>query len=163
MRHLTTDEVLELHRLIIDQSGGGSGVRDPGILDSALAQPRMTFGGDELYPTVAEKAAALGYSLVMNHPFVDGNKRIGHAAMETFLVLNGYEIVASADEQERVVLDLAQGYLERGIHRLVARPYRRAKDHLTIMDWSPRSRTSNPCSRSPADPTRALQSGNASR
>ncbi len=113
MRHLTTNEALELHRLVVDQSGGGSGVRDPGALDSAVAQPRMTFGGDDLYPTIVEKAAALGFSLVMNHPFVDGNKRIGHAAMETFLVLHGYEIVASVDEQERVVLELAAGHLER--------------------------------------------------
>ena len=113
MRYLTIEEVLELHRLVITQSGGGSGVRDPNALDSALAQPRMTFGGVNLYPTAVEKAAALGFSLVMNHPFVDGNKRIGHAAMETFLVLNGYEIVASTDEQERVMLDLAAGRLGR--------------------------------------------------
>ncbi len=113
MRYLTTDEVLELHRLVIAQSGGGSGVRDPNALDSAVAQPRMTFGGVDLYPTTAEKAAALGFSLIMNHPFVDGNKRIGHAAMESFLVLKGYEIFASADEQERVVLDLAAGRLGR--------------------------------------------------
>ena len=113
MRYLTIEEVLELHRLVITQSGGGSGVRDPNALDSALAQPRMTFGGVNLYPTAVEKAAALGYSLVMNHPFVDGNKRIGHAAMETFLVLNGYEVVASTDEQERVMLDLAACRLGR--------------------------------------------------
>ena len=69
----------------------------------------MTFGGVNLYPTAVEKAAALGFSLVMNHPLVDGNKRIGHAARETFLVLNGYEIVASTDEQERIMLDLAAG------------------------------------------------------
>ena len=73
----------------------------------------MTFGGVNLYPTAVEKAAALGFSLVMNHPFVDGNKRIGHAAMETFLVLNGYEIVASTDQQEWVMLDLAAGRLGR--------------------------------------------------
>jgi death on curing protein len=113
MRYLTTDEVLELHRLVISQSGGGSGVRDPNALDSAVAQPRMTFGGTDLYPTIVEKAAALGFSLVMNHPFVDGNKRIGHAAMETFLVLNEYEIVAGVDEQERLILDLAAGQLGR--------------------------------------------------
>ena len=113
MRYLTIEEVLELHRLVITQSGGGSGVRDPNAQDSALAHPRMTFGGVNLYPTAVEKAAALGFSLVMNHPFVDGNKRIGHAAMETFLVLNGYEIVASTDEQERVMLDLAAGRLGR--------------------------------------------------
>jgi len=73
----------------------------------------MTFDGQELYPTVADKAAALGYSLVMNHPFVDGNKRVGHAAMETFLVLNGHEIAASVDEQERVMLGVAAGTISR--------------------------------------------------
>ena len=113
MRHLSTAEVLELHGLILAQSGGGSGVRDPGALDSALAQPRMTFGGTDLYPTIVEKAAALGFSLVKNHPFVDGNKRIGHAALETFLVLNGHEIDAPVDEQERVILELAAGDLDR--------------------------------------------------
>ncbi|WP_165230573.1 type II toxin-antitoxin system death-on-curing family toxin [Aquisphaera insulae] len=112
-RYLTMDEVLELHRMVVEQSGGGSGVRDINGLDSALAQPRMTFGGADLYPTIVEKAAALGFSLVMNHPFVDGNKRIGHAAMETFLVMNGFEIVASIDEQERIVLDVAASRLGR--------------------------------------------------
>jgi len=73
----------------------------------------MTFEGEELYPTVVEKASALGFSLVMNHPVVDGNKRIGHAAMETFLVLNGFEINASVDEQERVILQLAASKLDR--------------------------------------------------
>jgi death-on-curing protein len=113
MRYLTLDEVLELHRRVIAQSGGGSGVRDLSALDSALAQPCMTFGGSELYPTLSEKAGALGFSLVMNHAFVDGNKRIGHVAMETFLVLNGYEIAASTDEQEKVILGLAAGRLGR--------------------------------------------------
>lgn len=64
-------------------------------LESALIQPRMTFGGEELYPTIIEKASALGYSIIKNHPFIDGNKRAGHAAMEVFLVLNGFEISAS--------------------------------------------------------------------
>jgi death-on-curing protein len=73
----------------------------------------MTFSGVDLYPTIAEKAAALGFSLIMNHPFVDGNKRTGHAAMEVFLLLNGYEIGASVDEQEQVVLQLAAGELDR--------------------------------------------------
>ncbi len=73
----------------------------------------MTFGGQELYPTLVEKASALGFSLIRNHPFVDGNKRIGHAAMETFLVLNGYEIKASVDEQERVILQVASGEMGR--------------------------------------------------
>lgn len=81
MRYLTLDEVLELHSLVLQQSGGMPGLRDRNILESAIAQPAMTFGGQDLYPTVAHKAAALGFSLVMNHAFIDGNKRIGHAAM----------------------------------------------------------------------------------
>jgi death-on-curing protein len=109
IRYLTLIEVLNLHRQIIEQSGGALGVRDLGALESALAQPRMTFGGEDLYPTLVDKAAAVGFSIIMNHPFVDGNKRTGHAAMETFLVLNGMEISASVDEQEQVILALASG------------------------------------------------------
>jgi death-on-curing protein len=116
------EQVLELHRLVLEQSGGSDGVRDLGALDSALAQPRMTFGGQDLYPSLAEKAAALGFSLVCNHPFVDGNKRVGHAAMETFLVLNGWEIHAEVAEQEQVILQLAAGQPKREafVHRVVA-------------------------------------------
>ena len=73
----------------------------------------MTFAGQDLYPDVVEKAAALCFSLVMNHAFVDGNKRVGHFAMETFLVLNGKEVAASVAEQERVILQLAAGEMER--------------------------------------------------
>lgn len=113
MRYLTLDEVLELHRLVVEQAGGATGVRDLGALESALAQPYMTFGGVDLYPGVVEKASALAFSLVKNHPFVDGNKRVGHAAMETFLVLNGYELQAGVDEQERIVLGLAAGTVGR--------------------------------------------------
>lgn len=113
MRFLTLIEVLELHRRVIEQSGGALGIRDTGLLESAIAQPRMTFGGEDLYPSLLEKAAALGFSIVMNHPFLDGNKRTGHAAMETFLVLNGMEINASVDEQERVVLAIASSELGR--------------------------------------------------
>lgn len=112
-RFLTMEEVVELHRLVIGQSGGARGIRDPAGLASAVAQPRMTFDGRELYPTLVEQAAAIGFSLVRNHPFVDGNKRIGHAAMETFLLLNGLELVATVDEQEKVVLGLAEGSLKR--------------------------------------------------
>lgn len=109
MRYLTLIEVLELHRRIIEQSGGALGIRDFGLLESAIAQPRMTFGGEELYSSLIEKSAALGFSIIMNHPFVDGNKRTGHAAVETLLILNGMEISASVDEQERVMLTIASG------------------------------------------------------
>lgn len=113
MRYLTLNEVLELYRRIMEQSGGSVGIHDLGALESALAQPRVTFGGEELYPTVIEKASALGFSIIKNHPFVDGNKRTGHAAMETFLVLNGYEIEATVDEQERIILQVVAGELGR--------------------------------------------------
>jgi death-on-curing protein len=113
MRYLTLGEVLELHRLIIARWGGVAGVRDLGALESAVAQPRMSFGGSDLYSDIVEKAAALCFSLVQNHPFVDGNKRVAHASMETFLLLNGCEIHASVDEQEQVMLAVASGALSR--------------------------------------------------
>lgn len=113
MRYLTLIEILELHQRIIEQSGGASGIRDISLLESAIAQPRMTFAGEDLYPDLLEKSAALGFSIIMNHPFVDGNKRTGHAATEIFLILNGIEISASVDEQERIVLEVASGKLKR--------------------------------------------------
>ena len=113
MRYLTLNEVLELHRRLIERYGGSAGIHDLGALESALAQPRMTFGDEELYPTIVEKTAALGFALIKNHPFIDGNKRTGHAAMETFLVLNGFEIDAPVDEQEKIILQVASGELKR--------------------------------------------------
>lgn len=113
IRYLTLVEVLELHRWILEQSGGASGIRDVGLLESAIAQPRMTFGQQDLYPNLLEKAAALGFSMIMNHAFIDGNKRIGHAVTEAFLILNGIEISASVEEQERVILAIAAGTLGR--------------------------------------------------
>jgi len=80
MRYLTLKEALELHRHFTEQSGGAFGIRDIGLLESALAQPMMTFGAEYLYPTLVEKASAICFSLVINHPFVDGNKRIGHGS-----------------------------------------------------------------------------------
>lgn len=113
MRFLSRDELLLLHRRVIAASGGAHGVRDIGAIDSAVDQPRASFGGEDLYPDLVAKAAALCFSVVCNHPFVDGNKRVGHAAMETFLLLNGYEIAADVDEQEPVMLALAAGALAR--------------------------------------------------
>ena len=113
MRYISLSEVLELHQRIIEESGGSTGLRDLGGLESAIAQPHMTFGGRDLYPTLIEKAATLCFSLVQNHPFIDGNKRVGHAAMEIMLILNGYEIYASVDDQEQVILGLASGDVSR--------------------------------------------------
>ena len=113
VRYLEIGEILALYRRVMKETGGTVGIRDIGLLESALAQPRATFGGAELYPTIVDKAGALGYSLIQNHPFVDGNKRIGHAAMEVFLMLNGCEIAAGVDEQEKVILGVASGNVNR--------------------------------------------------
>jgi death-on-curing protein len=113
MRYLSLAEVVFLHDRLIGQSGGAFGLRDLGALESALAQPRATFDGADLYPSLADKGAALAYSLVSNHPFIDGNKRIGHAALETFLVLNGFELTVPVDDAERQFLSLAAGTTPR--------------------------------------------------
>jgi len=113
MRALTLSEIIQLHRMVVAASGGAGGIRDLGALESAVAQPHATFDGIGLYPSVLEKAAALCFAIVCNHPFVDGNKRAGHAALETFLVLNGYELVATVSEQEQVFLSLASGNFTR--------------------------------------------------
>ena len=114
MRYLTLHEVLAIYRRIMQTSGGAAGISNLHGLEAALAQPCMTFDGIDLYPTI-EKAAALGFSLIANHPFLDGNKRIGHAVMEVFLVLNGFEIDASVDEQEGIILQVASGKSDREV------------------------------------------------
>jgi len=113
MRYPTLAEVLHLHELIVEQTGGTRAIRDLGALESAIAQPAATFEGKDLYPSIEEKATALGFSIIMNHPFVDGNKRLGHAAMETFLFLNGFELEADVEDSERVFLGLAGGKVTR--------------------------------------------------
>ncbi len=113
MRYLTLGETVGLHRAIVAATGGADGVRDLGALESALAQPKATFGGSDLYPSVIDKACALAFTLALNHPFVDGNKRIAHAAMAVFLDLNGFVIRASIDDQEQLMLTLAAGQLTR--------------------------------------------------
>ena len=113
MRYLSLHEILELHDRIIEITGGAKGIRDIRALESAINQPRVTFNTTDLYPDILTKAAALCFFLVKNHPFIDGNKRIGHAAMEIFLILNGFEIEASIDEQEKLILELASGKMDR--------------------------------------------------
>ena len=113
IRFLALGEILEIYVRVMARTGGAVGIRDIEALKSALAQPRMTFGGRDLYPTLVEKAAVLGFALIHNHPFIDGNKRVGHAAMEVFLLLNGFEIEAPAEEQEAIILRVAAGELSR--------------------------------------------------
>lgn len=113
IRYLTLGEVLAIYHGVMEVGGGEEGIRDLGALQSAPAQPRMTFGGEYLYPSLSAKAGPLVYSLVKNHPFVDGNKRVAHTAMEVFLVLNGYEIEASVEDQEKVLVNVAVGRMWR--------------------------------------------------
>lgn len=113
MKYLSLEQIVGLHELIVAETGGSQGIRDHGAIESAVAQPQAGFGGQDLYPTLAEKAAALSFSLVKNHAFVDGNKRIGVGAAILFLRANGYEIAADVDEQERAVLALAASETSR--------------------------------------------------
>ena len=110
--YLSAVQVLRLHQQQIAAFGGAAGVRDAGALDSAVARPQMTFGGEDLYPDAAAKAAALMHSLVMNHPFVDGNKRVGAMAMELFLLVNSLELDATDQEIEAIALAVARGEVE---------------------------------------------------
>jgi death-on-curing protein len=107
--YLSVDQVLDLHRDLVSAFGGTLAVREKGLLESAVARPTMTFDGEDLYPDLAAKAAALMHSLVMNHPFVDGNKRIGAASAELFVECNGSVILASDEEFETLTLALARG------------------------------------------------------
>ena len=107
--YLSVDQVLALHQALVGQFGGASGVRDRGSLESAVARPATTFGGEDLYGDLAAKAAALMHSLVLNHPFVDGNKRIGVAAAEFFLERNVSTLDASDEELEQLTLAVAEG------------------------------------------------------
>jgi death on curing protein len=107
--YLSIEQVLALHEDLVGAFGGIAALRDRGLLESALARPAMTFGGDDLYQDLADKAAALMHSLVLNHPFVDGNKRIGVAAAEFFLERNGQRLEASDDDFEAMTLAVAEG------------------------------------------------------
>lgn len=109
VEYLTLEEVLLLHARLIQRTGGSGGVRDVGLLESALARPRATSGGEDLYPDLWHKAAALMHSLIKNHPFVDGNKRTALTATGLFLELNGYMLTASNDEAARFALQAAVG------------------------------------------------------
>ena len=112
MRTLSKRQILILHEHLISETGGQPGLRDEGLLESALAAPFAAFGSEELYPTLVQKAARLGYGLVRNHAFVDGNKRIAAHAMLTFLALNGVEPRHTQQELSDIFLKLAAGEAE---------------------------------------------------
>lgn len=112
MIRLSKSQVLLIHDQLISETGGSSGLRDEGILDSALNAPFQTFSGEDVYPSLQQKAARLCFGLVKNHPFVDGNKRIGAHAMLVFLALNGIELQHTQSELSDVILQLAAGEIE---------------------------------------------------
>lgn len=107
MIKLSKRQVLLLHKQLISETGGLPGLRDEGLLESALEAPFQSFGGEELYPSIQQKAARLGYGLIKNHPFADGNKRIGTHTMLVFLALNGIELDYTQEELENIILKIA--------------------------------------------------------
>ncbi len=112
MIRLSKEQIIMLHRQLINVTGGSDGIRDEGMLESEISNPFQTFGGEELYPTIQAKAAQLCYGLIKNHPMVDGNKRIGTHAMLVFLALNGYELHYTQPELSDTILSVAAGELD---------------------------------------------------
>lgn len=112
MIRLSLDKVVQLHRLVARQTGGSADLRDEGLLESAVGGAFQTFDGAELYPSIVEKGARLGFSLIANHAFVDGNKRIGMLVMLTFLEVNGVHIEATNGEIAALGYALADGSMD---------------------------------------------------
>ena len=109
MKMLTKDQIILLHAQLIKETGGSDGIRDEGLLDSAILSPFQSFDDKDLYPSVLEKGARLGFGLVQNHAFVDGNKRIGAHAMLVFLALNGFAFSYTQKELTEIILSVASG------------------------------------------------------
>lgn len=107
MKYLTKEQIIYLHKRLIQEYGGMDGIRNEDLLESALASPFQTFSSTDFFPTTEEKAARLGYGLVSNHCFIDGNKRTGAHAMLVFLALNGIQLDFAQDELIQIFLDLA--------------------------------------------------------
>ena len=112
MIKFSKEKVLLLHKILAEATGGGAGVRDEAMLDSALESAYAGFGDKEFYPTKEEKGARLGYALISNHAFVDGNKRIGIYVMLSFLEMNGVPVQCSDEELVRIGLSVADGSME---------------------------------------------------
>ncbi|AFZ11764.1 death-on-curing family protein [Crinalium epipsammum PCC 9333] len=112
-KFITWDEVLDIHTDQIFSFGGSVGIRDEGLLESALAQPQVTFAGELLHPTIYEQAAAYLYHLAMNHPFIDGNKRTAFAVMDTFLRLNGYALNLTDEQAYNLVIQVVNHQISK--------------------------------------------------
>lgn len=119
MKVLTKRQILLLHRQLIEQTGGSDGIRDEGLLDSTMAAPFQSFDNADAYPSLQQKAARLCFGLVKNHPFVDGNKRIGAHAMLVFLAVNGVELTYTQPQLSDIILQVAAD----------------EKDYPDLLDW----------------------------
>jgi death-on-curing protein len=135
VEYLTVEEMLLLHARLIQRTGGSGDVRDMGLLESALARPQATFGGEDLYPGLWDKAAALMHSLIKNHPFVDGNKRTALTATGLFLELNGYTMTAGNEEALDFTRQAAVG--EIAVESMAAwlEAHSRASDEPRASSW----------------------------
>ena len=109
MKPITKGIVLALHKRIVKRFGGADGVRDEGLLEAAIAQPWQTFDGIDFYPTIEEKAARLCFEIVTQHPFIDGNKRIGALLLGVFLRKNGIKFAPQANDYYKIIMDVASG------------------------------------------------------
>jgi len=107
MKKLTKEQILLLHSELIYAHGGGDGIRDENLLDSAIAAPFQAFDGQSMFPSIQQKAVRLGFGLIMNHPFIDGNKRIGAHVMLTMLAMNGIELEHTQKELYEIILKVA--------------------------------------------------------
>lgn len=110
---ISKEDVLFLHNAVLEKDGGMPGLRDHGLLECALAQPDMTFDSQELFPSLIDKVAAIGHSLICNHPFVDGNKRVGLTVMLVVLKLHQVHFNCSDDEVVETILRVAEGRISR--------------------------------------------------
>lgn len=115
---ISLHEAEQIHEVLIEQFGGGSGIRDKGALISAINRPFQTFRDEELYPSIVHKAAALIESILINHPFIDGNKRTGYVLMRLLLLSNNYDLQASEDDKYDFVIEIAAGKMK--FERIVA-------------------------------------------
>jgi len=112
IQYLSLEQVLAAHAALIKRYGGSQGIFNQGLLESAVFRPQASAFGQEAYPTLFEKCACIGYSLIQNHPFIDGNKRTGFAAMHLMLLINGYDLTSTAKEEITMAENIASGKMQ---------------------------------------------------
>jgi len=127
IQYLSVEQVLTAHAELVKRYGGKQGVRDRGLLESAVFRPQASAFGQEAYPTLFEKCAVLGYSLIQNHPFLDGNKRTGFAAMHLMLLINGYDLTSTATEEVEMTENVASGKMHESEIALWLREHSRKR------------------------------------